>query len=160
MDDIAELAAETGDNAIQAAYESTMKDEKCKNIFKGDFSSFSRLFTKIFSGCKVYISRECPRKPLAFVIRSLGGEVSWDKHLFPGATFGLDDDDVTHLIIDRPQAPHKLGRVAVQPQWAFDSCNYKGNRLHFVLITTILQACFQRTIMFPVPSYLLTCRHL
>jgi len=60
------------------------------------------------------------------VIRALGGEVSWDKHLFPGATFDLDDDDVTHLIIDRPQAPHKLGRVAVQPQWAFDSANFKG----------------------------------
>jgi len=110
-DDIAMLAGETEDDAIKAAYETSKEDEKFKNLFKG---------------CKVFISRECPRKPLAFVIRALGGEVSWDKHLFPGATFDLDDDDVTHLIIDRPQAPHKLGRVAVQPQWAFDSANFKG----------------------------------
>ena len=83
----------------------------------------------------MFISRECPRKPLAFVIRALGGEVSWDKHLFPGATFDLDDDDVTHLIIDRPQAPHKLGRVAVQPQWAFDSANFKGKFLKVVFLS-------------------------
>jgi len=110
-DDIEELATATDDAAIKAAYETSKQDEQFKNLFKG---------------CKVFISRECPRKPLAFVIRALGGEVSWDAHLYPGATFAMDDDDVTHLIIDRPEAPHKLGRVAIQPQWAFDSANFKG----------------------------------
>jgi len=110
-DDIAELAAQTGDDAIQKAYKITKEAEEKKNFFKG---------------CKFFISRECPRKPLAFVIRSLGGEVSWDSELFPGASYSLDDDNVTHLIIDRPSAPQKLGRVAVQPQWIFDCCNFKG----------------------------------
>merc|ERR1711990_1333587 len=111
VDDIAELAEQTGDDKIKQALEITKQDEVNKNFFRG---------------CKMYISRECPRKPLAFVIRSLGGEVSWDRELYPGASFDLDDDDVTHLIIDRPTAPQKLGRQAVQPQWVFDSCNFKG----------------------------------
>jgi len=110
-DDMQDLVASAGDEQMQKAFEVSKVAEASRNFFKGT---------------KIFISRECPRKPLAFIIRSLGGEVSWDKELFPGATFNLDDDDVTHLIIDRPTAPQKLGRVAVQPQWIFDCCNFKG----------------------------------
>merc|ERR1712131_579717 len=110
-DDIQDLVASAGDEQMQKAFEVSKDAEASRNFFKGT---------------KIFISRECPRKPLAFIIRSLGGEVSWDKELFPGGTFNLDDDDVTHLIIDRPTAPQKLGRVAVQPQWIFDCCNFKG----------------------------------
>ena len=110
-DDMQDLVASAGDEQMQKAFEVSKDAEASRNFFKGT---------------KIFISRECPRKPLAFIIRSLGGEVSWDKELFPGGTFNLDDDDVTHLIIDRPTAPQKLGRVAVQPQWIFDCCNFKG----------------------------------
>ena len=82
------LAAETGDEQLQKA----LTAEKCE-----------RSSRNIFAGVRAYISRECPRAPLAFCIRSLGGEVSWDKELFPGGTFDMDDEEVTHLIIDRPK---------------------------------------------------------
>jgi len=110
-DDIDELAAATGDEGLQKAIEQEKSQRAQKNIFKG---------------CKVFISRESPRAPLAFLLRSLGAEVSWDKELYPGATFNSDDDCVTHLVIDRPTAPQKLGRQAVQPQWVFDSVNFGG----------------------------------
>lgn len=38
----------------------------------------------LFKGMKVFINREVPREPLVFIIRCLGGEVSWDKMLFVG----------------------------------------------------------------------------
>ena len=117
-DDMQDLVASAGDEQMQKAFEVSKDAEASRNFFKGT---------------KIFISRECPRKPLAFIIRSLGGEVSWDKELFPGGTFNLDDDDVTHLIIDRPTAPQKLGRVAVQPQWIFDCCNFKGFVYNFTL---------------------------
>jgi len=110
-DDMDLLAAETGDEQLQKA----LTAEKCE-----------RSSRNIFAGVRAYISRECPRAPLAFCIRSLGGEVSWDKELFPGGTFDMDDEEVTHLIIDRPKAPQKLGRQAVQPQWVFDSVNFRN----------------------------------
>jgi len=110
-DDMDLLAAETGDVNLQKALEVGRSEREQRNVFKG---------------VKCFISRECPRAPLAFAIRSLGGEVSWDSALYPGATFDMDDDCVTHLIIDRPTAPQKLGRQAVQPQWIFDSVNFKA----------------------------------
>lgn len=110
-DDMDLLAAETGDEQLQKAISAEKSERESRNIF---------------SGVKAFISRECPRAPLAFCIRSLGGEVSWDKELFPGGTFEMDDDEVTHLIIDRPKAPQRLGRQAVQPQWVFDSVNFRN----------------------------------
>lgn len=110
-DDIDLLAEETGDEKLQKAIENEKSEREQRSVFKG---------------LKCFISRECPRAPIAFAIRSLGGEVSWDSELYPGATFSMDDDTVTHLIIDRPTAPQKLGRKAVQPQWVFDSVNFKG----------------------------------
>lgn len=110
-DDMDLLAAETGDSQLQKAIAAEKTERQSRNLFRGT---------------KCFISRECPRAPLAFAIRALGGEVSWDDELYPGATFDMDDDNVTHLIIDRPTAPAKLGRQAVQPQWVFDCVNFKG----------------------------------
>merc|ERR1712098_176185 len=64
------------------------------------------------------------REPLVFMIRSVGGEVSWCETAAPGATFKEDDDRVTHQISDRDVIGNKkLGRFYVQPQWIFDSIN-------------------------------------
>ena len=90
------LAAETGDEQLQKAISAEKSERESRNIF---------------SGVKAFISRECPRAPLAFCIRSLGGEVSWDKELFPGGTFEMDDDEVTHLIIDRPKGRKKINSI-------------------------------------------------
>ncbi|KAL7294285.1 hypothetical protein TKK_0012300 [Trichogramma kaykai] len=78
----------------------------------------------LFKGLKVFLNREVPREPLVFVLRCFGAEVSWDKLSFVGATFGEDDESITHQIVDRPSVDKKyISRYYVQPQWVFDSIN-------------------------------------
>merc|ERR1719397_1398287 len=82
--------------------------------------------TKLFEGLRFFLSREVPREPLVFMIRALGGEVSWDNTVAPGASFNDDDNTITHQVADRPAATlakSHLGRYYVQPQWVFDSLN-------------------------------------
>ncbi|KAI5929981.1 Pescadillo [Manis javanica] len=79
---------------------------------------------KLFEGLKFFLNREVPREALAFVIRSFGGDVSWDKSLCIGATYDVTDSCITHQIVDRPgQQTPVIGRYYVQPQWLFDSVN-------------------------------------
>ncbi|KAF6082456.1 pescadillo ribosomal biogenesis factor 1 [Phyllostomus discolor] len=79
---------------------------------------------KLFEGLKFFLSREVPREALAFIIRSFGGDVSWDKSVCIGATYDVSDSCVTHQIVDRPgQQMPVIGRYYVQPQWVFDSVN-------------------------------------
>lgn len=82
--------------------------------------------TKLFEGLRFFLSREVPRENIVFMIRALGGEVSWDNTVAPGATFAEEDNTITHQIADRSQetlAKSHLGRYYVQPQWVFDSLN-------------------------------------
>lgn len=80
----------------------------------------------LFSEVKVFLSREVPRESLTFVIRSFGGEVSWDERLFPGATFSEDDSSITHQIVDRTELlERRLDRIYVQPQWIYDCVNMR-----------------------------------
>ncbi|XP_059976885.1 pescadillo homolog [Lagenorhynchus albirostris] len=79
---------------------------------------------KLFEGLKFFLNREVPREALAFVIRSFGGNVSWDKSLCIGATYDVTHSGITHQIVDRPgQQTPVIGRCYVQPQWVFDSVN-------------------------------------
>ncbi|XP_040107001.1 pescadillo homolog isoform X2 [Oryx dammah] len=79
---------------------------------------------KLFEGLKFFLNREVPREALAFVVRSFGGIVSWDKSLCIGATYDVTDPGITHQIVDRPgQQTPVIGRYYVQPQWVFDSVN-------------------------------------
>ncbi|XP_023793538.1 pescadillo homolog [Cyanistes caeruleus] len=81
---------------------------------------------KLFEGLRFFLNREVPREPLAFVIRSFGGQVSWDKSLCIGATYDAADPSITHHIIDRPRVDKQVvGRYYLQPQWVFDSVNAK-----------------------------------
>uniref|UniRef100_A0A0K8TSB2 Pescadillo homolog n=1 Tax=Tabanus bromius TaxID=304241 RepID=A0A0K8TSB2_TABBR len=81
---------------------------------------------KLFNGLKFFINREVPREPLVIIIRSLGGKVSWDKNIFPGATFDETDERITHQIVDRPKMDKQyISRDYVQPQWVFDSVNQR-----------------------------------
>jgi pescadillo protein len=57
-------------------------------------------------------------------LRCFGGEVSWDKLLFIGATFDENDETITHQIVDRPSMNKQyVSRYYIQPQWIFDSVN-------------------------------------
>ncbi|XP_053446096.1 pescadillo homolog isoform X1 [Nycticebus coucang] len=79
---------------------------------------------KLFEGLKFFLNREVPREALAFIIRSFGGDVSWDKSVCIGATYDITDSCITHQIVDRPgQQTSVIGRYYVQPQWVFDSVN-------------------------------------
>ena len=58
------------------------------------------------------------------MIRCLGGDVSWDNTVAPGATYSETDASITHQVGDRPAVEKThLGRFYVQPQWVFDSLN-------------------------------------
>lgn len=79
---------------------------------------------KLFEGLKFYLNREVPREPLVFIIRCFGGQVSWDKDFFVGATFEESDESINYQIVDRPSMDKQfLSRYYVQPQWVFDSVN-------------------------------------
>lgn len=81
---------------------------------------------QLFDGLKFFLNREVPRESLTFIIRSFGGEVSWDKNLFPGATFDESDPTITHQIVDRSSLSERQpNRVYIQPQWVFDSINMR-----------------------------------
>lgn len=78
----------------------------------------------LFVGLKFFLNREVPREALAFVIRSFGGEVSWDSTLYIGATYDSSEPTITHHIVDRPNVQTQIiNRYYVQPQWVFDSVN-------------------------------------
>lgn len=52
--------------------------------------------------------------------------MSWDSSDAVGASFTEADETVTHQIVDRPDQRHRfLSRVYIQPQWVFDSVNFK-----------------------------------
>ncbi|CAL8070433.1 unnamed protein product [Orchesella dallaii] len=81
----------------------------------------------LFGGLKFFLSREVPRESLCFMIRAVGGQVSWDGNLFPGATFDESDDSITHQITDRNlDDKQHVSRYYIQPQWVFDCINARG----------------------------------
>lgn len=78
----------------------------------------------LFKGTVVFLNREVPRESLVFVIRTCGGDVSWDASSFYGSTFQEDDPTITHQIVDRPNLDNKnINRKYVQPQWVYDCVN-------------------------------------
>lgn len=98
-------------------------EEETKSCVGLTFVQTTKL-QKLFEGLKFYINREVPRESLVFVIRSFGGEVSYDKVLFIGATYDESDQKITHQIVDREVIANKyMNRFYVQPQWVFDCIN-------------------------------------
>ncbi|TKY90926.1 hypothetical protein EX895_000924 [Sporisorium graminicola] len=85
----------------------------------------------LFTPYVFYISRECPRAVIEFVLRSFGalpGRIGWD--MVAGAGSAVDEDDarITHHIIDRPvpaggMKKYAGKRVFVQPQYIVDCAN-------------------------------------
>ncbi|XP_015110123.1 pescadillo homolog [Diachasma alloeum] len=107
--DLDNFSTETDETKLEEARVEAEKLKKLKTLFKGK---------------KFFLNREVPREPLVFVIRCFGGEVSWDKLSFVGATFDENDESITHHIVDRPRMDKQyISRYYVQPQWVFDSVN-------------------------------------
>ncbi|XP_049867456.1 pescadillo homolog [Pectinophora gossypiella] len=102
----------TEDEDPQKLEEAKLEAEKVKKL------------KTLFKGQKFFINREVPREPLVFIIRCFGGEVSWDRDHFVGATFDESDESITYQIVDRPSMDKQyLSRYYIQPQWVFDSVN-------------------------------------
>lgn len=100
------------------------ESEKIKKL-KEDALQVKKL-RGLYKGLKFFINREVPREPLVFMIRCLGGKVSWDKNLFTGATFDESDETITHQIVDRPSVGKQyISRDYIQPQWVFDCVNQR-----------------------------------
>lgn len=121
-DAVAKFAA-ARDDAAAAAEERGEDNEEDGDVF-GEESEKIRaehdVFGKLFEGCLFYISREVPREQVELVIRSFGGQVSYD-----GGPIAEDSAAITHQIIDRGVEPanRRIGREYVQPQYIFDSAN-------------------------------------
>ena len=100
----------------------------------------------LFSPFVFYISREAPKAPIEFILRSFGcTRIGWDAVSGDGAfTHDETDPRITHQIVDRPQLPESSlpaipaadsasqkvkpgtripGRTYVQPQWVWDCIN-------------------------------------
>lgn len=87
---------------------------------------------RLFAPYTFYISRECPRGVVEFVLRSFGAtpsRVGWDEVAGAGSAVTESDERITHHIVDRPPATagarpnHPGKRVYVQPQWIIDCAN-------------------------------------
>lgn len=79
---------------------------------------------KLFKNHVFFLSRETPRYALEFMIRSCGGEVSWDSIVGGNPPFPESDERITIQVCDRPKVNNRvLSRTYVQPQWVADSLN-------------------------------------
>lgn len=117
--------AEAEDEEIDLKLLDNDKDSEQVRRMHEEALSLNKL-KNLFKGLKFFINREVPREPLVFIIRCFGGKVSWDKHLFVGATFDEKDESITHQIVDRPSLNDQyISRDYVQPQWIFDSVNQR-----------------------------------
>lgn len=119
---------ENGDQQPDVFEEFEEKDKPAAEKSDEEKLTFQQVLAleKLFSGLKFYLNREVPRESLTFVIRSFGGDVSWDENLYPGSTFDESDSAITHQIVDRPDiGDRRLDRIYIQPQWVFDSINMK-----------------------------------
>ncbi|VUZ45133.1 unnamed protein product [Hymenolepis diminuta] len=106
MDNLIELQAI--DDSVTAAVNKQMQIQKIKHLFGGK---------------RFFFNREVPKEVLSVIIRSCGGDCSWDALSGPGATYTEDDDRIDFQIVDRPMHCMKAIRAYVQPQWVFDSLN-------------------------------------
>eukprot|EP00011_Vannellida_sp_DIVA3-517-6-12_P013266 CAMPEP_0114626792 /NCGR_PEP_ID=MMETSP0168-20121206/11966_1 /TAXON_ID=95228 ORGANISM="Vannella sp., Strain DIVA3 517/6/12" /NCGR_SAMPLE_ID=MMETSP0168 /ASSEMBLY_ACC=CAM_ASM_000044 /LENGTH=589 /DNA_ID=CAMNT_0001838111 /DNA_START=70 /DNA_END=1835 /DNA_ORIENTATION=- len=132
LEPTASEAAAGGAAAVEDGEDEEGFEEEA-TVFKdvGAFQDAEKKANSLFEGMAFFLSREVPRHSLEFVIRSLGGQVSWDG---PSAPYGKEDPRITHVVVDRPAAGlaavglDKAGKgkktaALVQPQWVFDSVN-------------------------------------
>ncbi|KAG2488833.1 hypothetical protein HYH03_012632 [Edaphochlamys debaryana] len=94
--------------ALGAGIDPADDDALCANLFRG------RVF---------FLGREVPREPLMLVVRAFGGVAAWDGE---GSPYEETSEAITHQVVDRPRQGHRfLSREYVQPQWVFDSANFR-----------------------------------
>jgi pescadillo protein len=73
------------------------QDEDQMEVAKKAAEELRNLKT-MFKGKRFFLSREVPRESLVFMVRAIGGEVSWDETAAPGSTFKESDEKITHQV--------------------------------------------------------------
>merc|ERR1712042_42642 len=107
-----EFAAEPGTKEAEVEAECKENERKTTEL------------KSLFKDLKFYISREVPREASVFIVKSFGGDVSWDATVGIGSSFDENDETITHQIVDRPTVSSRvLSRSYIQPQWLFDCVN-------------------------------------
>jgi len=107
-----EFAAEPGTKEAEVEAECKENERKTTEL------------KSLFKDLKFFISREVPREASVFIVKSFGGDVSWDATVGIGSTFDENDESITHQIVDRPSVTNRvISRSYVQPQWLFDCVN-------------------------------------
>merc|ERR1712151_1143753 len=77
----------------------------------------------LFKGLCFYLSREVSRELLSFVILAFGGKVGHDGL---ESSYTIKNTIITHHISDGSiQHHYNPSRCYIQPQWVFDSANFK-----------------------------------
>ena len=135
-DDVPSAAVEEEDKFVEQPSKSTEEQESAGHLTTFDEIQAASAASEgaahgLFTPYVFYISRECPRAVIEFVLRSFGalpGRIGWD--MVAGAGSALDEDDarITHHIIDRPVPAGGMKRYAgkrvfVQPQYIVDCAN-------------------------------------
>lgn len=116
LDEFKSAAAKQGEEGANDDDDDLRKIQQVSN----EASTLRNLFSK----CVFFISRETPRYALEFMIRSCGGQVSWDESVAPNPPFPETDERITHQISDRPKINNRvLSRTYIQPQWVADCIN-------------------------------------
>lgn len=137
----AEDEADDAENALEAFPQAI--DPNADALLQPAISSDTA--AALFAPFTFFLSRETPRHPLEFILRSFGCKrVGWDTVLGDGM-FTSDEADrrITHQVVDRPNLPlpkvpedkagapkgrlrpgeRVPGRIYVQPQWIWDCVN-------------------------------------
>jgi pescadillo len=87
-------------------------NEKVKETID-PFTQGEKVEKNLFKSFTFFISRECPKASVEFVIKSQGGHISADEN----------DEKITHHVLDRPTIKNKKIREYIQPQWVYDCIN-------------------------------------
>ncbi|KAI8886917.1 hypothetical protein K501DRAFT_321625 [Backusella circina FSU 941] len=117
-----ESAAANGKDEFEAT---NGGDEETVTLAKiQEASNATSNLQNLFKGQKFFLSREAPRYALEFMVRSCGGEVSWDSSVGVNAPYPESDESITYQVTDRPKVLNRvLSRQYVQPQWVADCIN-------------------------------------
>ncbi|KAI8391429.1 Pescadillo N-terminus-domain-containing protein [Radiomyces spectabilis] len=117
--------ADTGLDEFKPVNDDEEEDENTVTLRKiQEASNETNVLQTLFSNCKFFLSRETPRYALEFMIRSCGGQVSWDPTVGANPPYPETDETITHQICDRPAVSNRvLSRAYIQPQWIADCIN-------------------------------------
>merc|ERR1711920_536965 len=106
----------------ETIYKINNEKQKKKNAVL-DVVDKSIICGSLFKGLYFYLSREVSRELLSFVILAFGGKVGHDG---PESPYTIEDINITHHISDGSiQHHYNPSRCYIQPQWVFDSANFK-----------------------------------